>query len=571
VATESGAVTSVIRRGTLDGLTVLQSDSATGWNTAALVFRIGRFDETLATAGITHLIEHLSLSGRPKADYQFNAEVGGRFTTFIMESGDPADISDFTATVSRGLATDYQAGLEQEKRILRTEAASRGGAGALGACLTERYGAAGPGLVSYDELGLHRLGWAEIEAWRRYWFVAGNAVLWIHGTVPPGLRAGLPAGPARPMAPLRPLNASLPGFVLAGRGGVGVSLTAPQSPAAALALDILRERLTHVLRYEHGLSYGVQLAQERLDSDLSHAWLTADGLPEHQPMLAHAMLTAFEALADGGIRPEEARDYARRVASALDSPAGPAAVLGRQARDILLGRPPYDPGQAVQAIREVSPAQAGAVARDLRAHMIVATPALIPAVQGRMPQLPVSSRQVISGTTLDSREGEARLTFGPEGVMLAAQQGRLVTVAAGAEAALICWNDGQRTLVGGDGFTLTLDPEQWPEGTRMVTAIEASVDPCLRVSMNQPGPSRLRPAPPAPPPAPPARLPAWLRILRSPRALLPWLLVAAAGIGQVAQGHAGRGIAIGVAGLAGACGTWTLGRRQVGRRRARIG
>jgi zinc protease len=576
VATEFRAMTPVIRRGSLNGLTILQRDSATGWNTAALVFRVGRFDETLAAAGITHLIEHLSLSGRPKADYQFNAEVSGRFTTFVMESGDPADISDFIAVVSRGLTAGYQAELEREKRIVRTEAASRGGAGALGTCLTERYGAAGPGLVGYDELGLHRLGWAEIEAWRRYWFVAGNAVLWIHGALPPGLRADLPPGPARPIAPLRLLTAALPGYVVAGRGGVGVSLTAPQSPAASLALDVLRERLTHVLRYEHGLSYGVQVTREPLDAELSHAWLTADALPEQQPMLAHAMLTAFEALAADGSRAEEARDYARRVRGAFESPAGPAAVLDRQARDILCGRPPRGPDQVVAALSELSAAQVSAAARDLSAHMIVATPALIPAVQGRMPRLPVSSRQVISGTSLASVDAAARLTFGAEGVMLAGREGRHVTVAAGAVAALICWNDGQRTLVGGDGFTLTLDPWQWPDGARVVGAIEAGVDPRLRVGMDAPGPSRSRPAA-ARPPAPAAAAPTWRsrleRIMRSPRVLLIPLLVAAGGIGQVSQGHPGRGLVLMAAGAAGVAGWRALARRRPrsrdSRRRAR--
>jgi predicted Zn-dependent peptidase len=572
VATESRAVIPVIRRGSLNGLTILQCDSATGWNTAALVFRVGRFDETLAATGITHLIEHLSLSARPKASYQFNAEVSGRFTSFFMESADPADISDFIATVSRGLAAGYQAELELEKRILRTEAASRGEAGALGACLTERYGAAGPGLVSYDELGLHRLGWGEIEAWRRYWFVAGNAVLWIHGAVPSGLRADLPPGPARPMAPLRPLTVGLPGYVVAGRGGVGVSLTAPQSPAASLALDILRERLTRVLRYEHGLSYGVQVAREGLDAELSHAWLTADALPEQQPMLAHAMLTAFEALAADGSRPEEAPDYARRVRGAFESPAGPAAVLGQQARDLLCGRPPRSPGQAIQAISALGPALVRAAARDLSAHMIVATPALIPAVQGRMPRLPVSSRQVISGTTLVSADSPARLTFGPEGVMLTLREDQHVTVAAGAVAALICWNDGQRTLVGGDGFTLTLDPEQWPDGARVVGAIEASVDPRLRVGMDAPGPSRARPAAPgpsAPPAAAPPRPSVLERLVRLRGLLLVWLLVGLSGLVQVSQGNVAPGLAVAAAGAAGVAGQRVLIRRLARRRHAR--
>ena len=36
----------------------------------------------------------------------------------------------------------------------------------------------------------------EIYTWRRRWFVAENAVLWIHGSIPNGLRIELPSGPA---------------------------------------------------------------------------------------------------------------------------------------------------------------------------------------------------------------------------------------------------------------------------------------------------------------------------------------------------------------------------------------
>jgi len=119
----------VVETGGVDGVTVLRSASATGRNAAALVFRVGRFDETLPVAGVTHLVEHLTLSTGQRASYQFNAEVSRRFTAFFMESADPADTADFITTACRGLAGDHRQGLEQEKRILRTEAASRGARG----------------------------------------------------------------------------------------------------------------------------------------------------------------------------------------------------------------------------------------------------------------------------------------------------------------------------------------------------------------------------------------------------------------------------------------------------------
>jgi len=58
------------------------------------MFRVGRFDETLPSAGITRLAEHVVYSGVPSPRYPFSASVGGRFTTFAMSSPDAADAED---------------------------------------------------------------------------------------------------------------------------------------------------------------------------------------------------------------------------------------------------------------------------------------------------------------------------------------------------------------------------------------------------------------------------------------------------------------------------------------------
>jgi hypothetical protein len=123
------------------------------------MFRVGRFDETLPNGGITHLVEHLTFASMPRPSYQFNAEVNGRFTAFYVDSANGLDVADFVAAVCHGLTANHESRLEQEKRILRTEALSRGGAGALGRCLTERYGATGPGLLGYEEYGLRHMEW----------------------------------------------------------------------------------------------------------------------------------------------------------------------------------------------------------------------------------------------------------------------------------------------------------------------------------------------------------------------------------------------------------------------------
>jgi hypothetical protein len=482
-----------VERTWVDGVPVLRAGSASGRNAAALVFRVGHFDEALPSAGITHLVEHLALGGTPKAPYQFNAAVSGRFTAFFMESPDPADTADFVATVCRGLATDSSASLDREKRILRTEAASRGGAGALGLCLNERYGATGPGLTAYEEYGLRRLGWPEIDTWRRRWFVAGNAVLWIHGTIPYGLRIALPSGPAPAAPPLRPMATRLPGFVMAGGGGIGMSLAGRQSVAASVTLDILQERMKQVLRHDYGLSYGVTAASEPLDSDITHTWLVADALPEQVPMVAHTMLATFEALAEDGGTGAEVGDYARRLRAAYESPSGPAIVLHRQAQNILSARPVREAGEVLRAVSEVDKKAVSEVAGELLGQAIVATPQLIPAVQGRMPRLPLWSAQTITGAEFRSQHSGATLTVGRQGVMLTVEGGQHVTVRAGATAALLRWNDSKRALIGTDGFAVQLDPAEWQDGADALRSIDASVARSLVVDIDSPGPGRSRP------------------------------------------------------------------------------
>jgi hypothetical protein len=61
---------------------------ADGPVTATLMFRTGHADETLANAGITHLVEHLALFPLGRCDYVYTEKLTiqpGRRTTEIAE------------------------------------------------------------------------------------------------------------------------------------------------------------------------------------------------------------------------------------------------------------------------------------------------------------------------------------------------------------------------------------------------------------------------------------------------------------------------------------------------------
>jgi zinc protease len=437
-----------------------------------------------------------------EASYECNAEVSGRFTTFYMHSTDPADIARFVAGVCAGLTRDGSAELEQEKLILRTEAASRGTAGVLATCLTERYGARGPGVLAYDELGLHRLGWAEIEQWRSRWFVAANAVLWMAGTVPDGLHLPLPGGHPPAPAPLVPLSIPLPGFLVTGQGGVGISLVGERSFASPVALDIIQRRLTQALRHERGLSYSVHAAGDQLSADVTHAWLAADALPEQVPAAAHTALTTLEGLAATGCQPGEIGEHARRTKESYESPNASIGVLQQQARNILDGRPVQAPEEILRLTAAVTPQEVGAATAAMLSQAMVVTPQRVPAVQGRMPELPRWSADSIDGQRLASNRSTTVLTIGSQGIMLSGDGEQRVTVRYANVAALLRWNDGKRAVVGTDGFTLRLDPAEWANGEAALATINAQVDPAVAVDIATPAPWT---APEAAPPAPRAK------------------------------------------------------------------
>ncbi len=461
------------------------------------MFRVGRFDETLPSAGITHLTEHLVYSGVPWPRYQFNASVDGRFTTFAMSSSDAADVEQFVAAVCQGLTDDRSALVEREARVLRTEAASRGPAGALGACLIERYGATGPGLAGYEEYGLLNPDWAQIADWRRRWFVASNAMLCIFGDIPAGLRIPLPEGAGPGLEPLRPCKLDLPAYLVAGRGGVGISLIGETGLASGAALAILQSKLTQQLRHRRGLSYQVNMASEYLDAQLHHAWIAADALSDEVPMAAHVALTALDELAATGAAEQELAEWLQQMRRGFETPDAAWQVLLNQARSHLLRGKVRDQADMLRRAAALNSQDIATAMTDLRRQMIVVTPRALPAVRGRMPGLKATPAAAVTGSTYAARGGSGSLTIGSDGFSLQGEPDLLATVRFDDLAALLRWNDGTQMLVGNDGFRIRLAAEDWNGADQILSDLPGQVAPAQIVTIDAAGPAgRLAVSPP---------------------------------------------------------------------------
>jgi zinc protease len=81
------------QRWNLGGVPVFQAE-VPGRVRALLMFRVGMVDEPLHMAGVTHLIEHLALSGLGEQPYEYNGSVDQTHTTFVV-SGTADQVVDF--------------------------------------------------------------------------------------------------------------------------------------------------------------------------------------------------------------------------------------------------------------------------------------------------------------------------------------------------------------------------------------------------------------------------------------------------------------------------------------------
>ena len=172
---------------------------------AHLIFRQGLADEPLHETGWLHLLEHLALLDRESLSRPINGQVSMLLTRFAA-FGTPDDLVDHLGTLCRWVAEpDFQL-LARERGVLQARAHQRHDP--LLRSLSWRYGATGPGVTSYAEVGSLRATpelLAE-RAWRV--FNAANAILVLDGPPPGDLKLPSPAGSTyRPPRPSRSSDA----------------------------------------------------------------------------------------------------------------------------------------------------------------------------------------------------------------------------------------------------------------------------------------------------------------------------------------------------------------------------
>lgn len=436
-----------------------------------LRFRVGIADETLLQHGVTHLVEHLTLSALPRdGSVDFNGYTTLNTTTFAA-GGERAAVRSFVARVCDALQSLPIERLPDEISVLKTEAAQRP-PNMVEKALLRRFGATGYGLSWFEELGFDRLTPEDVQAHVATYFNADNAVLVLSGS-PQGFRAELPRGEAHPVPEVEPV--AEPGWMWSGDDRtIGLSWLTERSPAAGAFGRCLERRLTERVRHDKALAYGVSYGSERTGS-LSHNMLACPVLPEAAQETVDETQALLQQLADQPVTRQELTSDRKQMMRFAEG-AGPAVGgwLDRAADEWLYNRTITQPAEVVAATQRVTPADVTAIAEQALASKFLLIPSETTAgdlpeakVPGGTPiEAPVhSARSKLSGTD------EQRLAVGTDG-MTWDGFGESSTYRWTDLAAWAYYENDYRVYIATDGRTLTIEPETWKAHARLLGVLD---------------------------------------------------------------------------------------------------
>ena len=470
-----------LERCTIEGVPVFYWRQEVGLPVAGLTFRVGRVDETAPIGGITHLVEHLALPGRTGGAVDYNGTVDPLVTGFYG-AGDPVDVRAFIASTTDLLAALPLERLEIERRILRAEEATRSWGGARMA-LKLRFGPVGVGLTGYDDYGLLGLEEHTVLAWAAAHFTRGNVALWLAGMEPGDIELRLPEGTrnAPPPEPEALADLTTPALYAAGWDtGFCLSFVAGRSTTASIALDVLADALRDRLRYELGLSYGIEADMQPLSAGLAHFVMTADVADAHAGEWLASALDVIRTTADGDWSEERLQRAKARRARTDVNPGSMAGYAAWCAEQELVGWP-FESRAELATEREAVTAEAIAEAvSSFQETLLVLAPESTPLPDGLVDYPYVSSGRVEgrrhrpSGLRSRLRRRDVGLVAGEDGISLIRPDGSAIT--ARFESTVLCIRASEtRTLLTDDGFYLTISSGEWAGGERLVAAIDAAI------------------------------------------------------------------------------------------------
>lgn len=483
------------KRWNLGGIGVFQAE-VPGRIRAGLVFRVGHADEPLHMAGVTHLIEHLALSGFGEEAFEYNGMVDQTTTSFVV-SGTAEQVVEFFKRVTAALQSLPLDRVPTECRIIETEAAGHRRSSFRGS-MSLRYGAMGFATVDFDQIGLMWLTPQAVGQWAANHFTAGNCAAWVAGPVIPSLKIELPPGPRNPPPPLVPKNLPLPVVAEHPSPGVTASMVAPRSTALLAGLAILQHRAMQRIRHLEGLSYSVQSDYGHLDGQTAHALVTTDVLPEHAKQAGSALLDVADVLSLTGPEPAELARELAQADEAYSDPQSLVSEMSAMVADELLGVTPRVYATTRAELGALKPPEVAAALKVALDSMILIVPSGTRSPRPHFPDYPYFEAHPLQGTEVRSayNSGEV-IIVGPSGISLCDSNRRALSILWQEIAAGARWPDGTRLLVGRNGTNVMFRPRVWSNPGVVLAAIDGNAPADRFIESQSPSPSADLPRPPS--------------------------------------------------------------------------
>ena len=471
-----------VRESEIDGVLCFWVDMGRPASCAHLIFRQGLADEPLHESGWLHLLEHLALLDRETLTRPIEGQLSLLRTHFAAFGG-PEAITQHVGDLARWLAEPDLRLLPRERGLLQAQAQES--RDQLTRSLTWRYGASGPGVASYAEIGAVRAtDHLLIERSRRV-FNAANAVLVLDGPPPDGLRVPLPAGEYSTARTAEPVGRALPA---AYRDEVGLTLSGVVTRThEAGFLPVVLERALHDgLRRHSGGAYGLWSSMAEVDND--HVLIAggSEVVDEMLPMLAKAALDVTGRLAENGVPREWVQEAVDRRLRVLESPAARGETALEAAYAALSDRVPMSYEELLTQLRETDPAGVDRAAQELHASLLVGLPEAAPLLRS-IPEVTFpESRPQGTGDKHSHVNWPADMTtFSVDEHVAERLTGSMCrSMRLGDVVALLAWRDGARHMIGRQGDVLEMEPREWAGGKDLTKALDAAIPPDLHVAMS---------------------------------------------------------------------------------------
>ncbi|MCM3613004.1 insulinase family protein [Microbacterium enclense] len=324
----------------------------------ALVFAVGRRDETPRSAGLAHLVEHLVMDRARARGQSVNAFTSDDSIAFVAR-GDADLVVRFLRDAARAISTLSSITPDEivaQQKVIAVELGEGHSHPGLGA-LSERFGAKGLGLLDLGAPAHTAHGVEEVVDFVRRWLHRENAAVVVTGLEAGTIDVSLPAPSLHGSLDRDPCtDTGLSGYTASVGPGVTLSLLMQGGPSEALTLGIagIQNTLMNELRHERHLVYAVDVFVGDWSTTALFAAFHLEVPAEKAAEVAAAACEILRRITSSGVDPEARREAEEDWRAAFRDPEARAEGLLSHAVAVLRGtsrpgRTPIDPSTVSEA------------------------------------------------------------------------------------------------------------------------------------------------------------------------------------------------------------------------------